>query len=203
MQYCPYCSTPITKKTDLCPECKKNLDIDLLGSVYSNSESSHINTSAKRALWFKEHSRYIWPFITLLIGLAVGAVTLYSFAQLQFAGERSEYQERIAQLETQVNDSQQSAGNAEKGFIEQLEKKDEIITILAEQKKIIGQVISFTRRLANNSTITPNSPGDGDYYSRNVRYLIRQYETQHELLSNSEKENIQNVDLRSIPQFLE
>jgi len=202
MEYCPYCSTPLYKAQKVCPECKKSLDLDVLQSLYKSPETSGINTKIKKRIWFREHSHIINPIIALFIGLIVGALAAYSAAQIQFVNQRADYENEIANLQNQINSGKSSAAS-EKGALEgQLQNKDQIIQILQEQQNITSRVINFTRRLANNSTITPNTVEEGSYYDRNIRYLIRQFEGQKEQLQTAGYESIQNYNLQTIPQLI-
>jgi len=202
MEYCPYCSTPLYKAQKVCPECKKSLDLDVLQSLYKSPETSGINTKIKKRIWFREHSHIINPIIALFIGLIVGALAAYSAAQIQFVNQRADYENEIANLQNQINSGKSSAASEKGALEEQIQNKDQIIQILQEQQNITSRVINFTRRLANNSTITPNTVEEGSYYDRNIRYLIRQFEGQKEQLQTAGYESIQNYNLQTIPQLI-
>ena len=203
MKYCPYCSEALSKSVKICPNCKKSLDFDVMGELYEEGGTSRVSKRAKKKIWFKEHSHIIMPFITLLIGFAIGAVLLYGFAQLQFTAERSDYENQITQLQEQINKNESAAGNAQSGFKQKLQAKDKIIKILAEQQKIMSGIINFTRRLAQNSTISPNSIEQSTYFQRNFRYLKKQFETQQEKLKAAGYSPIKSYDLKTVPRLLE
>ena len=202
MEYCPYCSTPLYKAQKVCPECKKSLDLEILQSLYQSPETSGINAKIKKRIWFREHSHIINPVITLIIGLVVGAIAAFSAAQVQFAGQRVDYENEIANLQNQIDTGKSSAASQKGALEEQIQNKDQIIKILQEQQNITSNIINFTRRLSNNSTITPNTVEEGSYYDRNIRYLIRQFESQKEQLQAAGYEPIQNYNLQTVPQLI-
>ncbi len=104
MEYCPHCSSALSKENfKKCPYCKKNIDMGDIAAVVEPGESSEKNKDAIRKIWFREHSSKIIPVITLIIGFVVGAVLLYSYAQLQFSNERSDYQNNITQLNKTIS----------------------------------------------------------------------------------------------------
>ncbi|HIE53347.1 MAG TPA: hypothetical protein EYP85_16465, partial [Armatimonadetes bacterium] len=154
MEYCPYCSNPLTEGASTCPHCKKSLDLSLIAHLYESGESSHINKAALRKIWYKEHRHIVLPVIFFLIGVFAGASGIYGFAQLQFQNERTELKSRITQLQDQIKQNQNAASQAKSGLEERLKEKDTIIKLLNEQKKLMGQAMAFTRRLARNSTIS-------------------------------------------------
>jgi hypothetical protein len=202
MEYCPYCSTPVNPAQKVCPNCKKTLDLDILQSMYNSTESSEIDKKVKKKIWFREHSHIIYPFITLLIGLAAGIIGAYAFAQVQFINERAEYNDKIAGLENQISSSKAAANNAQGELNDQLKQKDKYIAILKEQRELMSRIINFTRRLATNSTVTPNTVQEGEYYDRNIRYLIRQFENQSKLLVEGNFESEPNYNLQTVPQLI-
>lgn len=203
MRYCPYCAETIPESAKVCPHCKKSLDLEMLKEMYTSQDSSNINTQIKRRLWFQEHSHLIYPFITAVIGFIAGALLLYGFAQAQFASERSGYKNKITELEKTINEKDSAAGNAASDFQDQLNAKNEIITILTEQNDIFSRLIYFTSRLAKNSTITPAAQEDADFYTRNTKYLIRLFETEQKKLQETEYKIDKTYTLKSIPQLLE
>ena len=202
MEYCPYCSNILSSTQKVCPNCKKSLDLNVLQSLYMVSETSGIDSKIKKQLWFREHSHVIYPIITLVIGLVAGIIGAYAFAQVQFINERSEYNEQITELEQKINSGKAAANNAQGELKQQLDLKDEYISIIKEQRDIMSKIINFTRRLSNNSTITPNTIEEGNYYSRNIRYLIRQFENQNQLLVESNFESELNYNLQTVPQLI-
>lgn len=203
MEYCPYCAEPLTKSYKICPYCKKSLDTELLKQIYQPGTSSKVDKKKLLKIWFMEKSHIIYPVITLIIGFIIGAILFYGFAQAEFAGERSDYRDQIADLNKTISDNTNSAGSVQQNLENTIAAKDTIITILTEQNDILNRVIFFTRRLATNSTITPNSAENQDYYRRNILYLIRSFEEQQEKLNNTEYSVEKTYDLRTIPQFLE
>jgi hypothetical protein len=202
MEYCPYCSTTVSPTQKVCPNCKKSLDIEKLQSMYEASETTDIDKKVKKQIWFKEHSHIIYPFVTLIIGLIAGIIGAYSFAQVQFINERSDYKDQISQLQQKINTSKAAANDAQGELKQQLDRKDEHIKILKEQRELISKIINFTRRLCNNSVITPNTVQEGEYYTRNIRYLIRQFENQNQLLVEDNFEADPGYNLQTVPQLL-
>ena len=138
----------------------------------------------------------------MIIGLIAGIIGAYSFAQIQFISERSDYKDQISQLEQQINSSKTAANNAQGELKQQLDRKDEYIKILKEQRELTSKIINFTRRLANNSVVTPNTVEEGEYYSRNIRYLIGQFENQNQLLVEGNFEADPGYNLQTIPQMI-
>ncbi len=202
MEYCPYCSTPVSLTQKVCPSCKKSLDLEKLQSMYEAAETSEVDRKVKKQIWYREHSYIIYPIITLIIGFIAGIFGAYSFAQVQFINERSEYKDQISQLEQQINSSKAAANDAQGELKQQLDRKDEYIKILKEQRELTSKIINFTRRLANNSVITPNTVEEGEYYSRNIRYLIRQFENQNKLLVEGNFGADPGYNLQTVPQLI-
>jgi hypothetical protein len=132
----------------------------------------------------------------------IGAILLYSYGEVKFASERTDYEERIVQLESEIKQKEQAADNSSRGFQDQLDQKDQIITVLSEQKDILGRIINFTSRFSTNSTITANSEQELDFFKRNVLYLNRQFEIQQEKLEETGFTPINAYNLLPIPQFL-
>jgi hypothetical protein len=64
-------------------------------------------------------------------------------------------------------------------------------------------MIAFTSRLARNSTITPTSPQDIDYFQRNIRYLQNLFNQEQEKLAETSYETPGSFNLIPIPQLLE
>lgn len=202
MEYCPYCSTPVSPTQKVCPNCKKTMDLDLLQSMYKVTETSYIDKKVKKHIWFREHTYIIYPIFTLIIGMIAGTIGSYVFAQVQFINERSDYNERISNLEKQINSSNTAANNAQGELKQQLDDKDEHIRILKEQRDIMSKIVNFTRRLANNSVVTPNTIEEGEYYNRNIRYLIGQFDNQNQLLEEGNFESNPNFNLQTVPQLI-
>jgi uncharacterized membrane protein YvbJ len=202
MRYCPHCSESIPDSAKICPNCKKSVEIDLIKSVFGPGEDSSMNKRAWRKLWLKEKSVVIIPVLTLIAGLLIGALIMFIFDQSQFASTRSDYEERIGQLEDSLKNQKLVVSNSEKIFSDQLQAKDETIAILTEEMDILGKVLNFTNRLARNSTITPNTPEEEDYFRRNILYLNAQFNQQEEKLQDAGYQRERNFNLLLIPQFL-
>jgi hypothetical protein len=202
MIYCPHCSAALTKD-DLkkCPYCKKNIDMTDIAAVVEPGETSEKNKEAIRKIWFREHSSKIIPIITLIVGFIIGAIIFYSYAQLQFSAERSEYVNMIEQLNETIAQKDASAGNKKSEFEDKLKNKDEVISILAEQRDILANIINFTRRMSRNSTITPTTPNESDYFQRNFKYLESQFFKQNEVLMASEFNSDKEFNLETMPQI--
>jgi RNA polymerase subunit RPABC4/transcription elongation factor Spt4 len=203
MRYCPYCAESISEDAKVCPNCKKSLEFDILKEMYISQDSSNINKQVKRKLWYKEHSHIIFPIITTIIGFVAGAILLYSFAQVQFAGQRSEYKDKIAQLEKTISNKESAASTAESEYESRLKAKDYVIGILAEMNDIYSRLIYFTSRLSNASTITPNSTEDADFYTRNTKYLINLFNAEQEKLKDTEFQSDKTYNLETVPKLLE
>lgn len=203
MEYCPYCAGPISKPSKICPHCRKSLDTDLLKQIYEPGKTSKLNKKLLMKVWYREKSYIIFPIITMIVGFAIGALLFYGFAQVQFVNERVEYQGRISELQKTIEEMDISSGNVKQDLESKIIDKDEIISILTEQNDILNRVIIFTRRLATNSTITPNTQEDANYYRRNCLYLINLFNEQQEKLTQTEYAVNQDFNLQSLPQFLE
>lgn len=203
MKYCPYCAKPLSKPTDLCPYCKKSLDFDLLKEMLETGESSDINNKLRWKIWYKEHSHFIYPFITLLIGFVIGAILLYGYAQVEFASDKSELNEKIKTLQNTIDQNSSDANSAKNELQKRLTEKDQIIATLLEQKDLYSRMIYFTRRLSDNSTLTPNTPEDADYYRRNTLYLIRLFEETETKLDSLNVIDDKTYNIQAVPGLLE
>lgn len=203
MKYCPYCAEELTKPAKVCPNCKKLLDVDVVKEAYLSGEGSGVNRKILRQKWFKEHTHIIMPIVTLIIGLVVGGLFSYAYANWGFSNERSEYKSQISGLKMTIASKDSALSNSSEGFQEQLGSKNNIIKILTEQRKLLIQIINFTRRLANNAAVTPNSASEADYYRRNVRYLIRQFENEQTNLAETNHQLDAPGNLVTIPQIIE
>ncbi len=202
MEYCPHCSAALTKENfKKCPYCKKNIDMDDWAAVVEPGESSEKNKDAIRKIWFREHSSKIIPVITLMVGFIIGAILLYSYAQLQFVNEKSEYQNTISTLNETISQKDANAGNEKTGFENIIKNKDGIISILAEQKDILANIINFTRRMSRNSTITLTTANEADYFKRNFSYLANQFNKQKEALEQTEFKSTKDYNLKTMPQI--
>lgn len=203
MHYCPYCSAPVSENAQTCHECKKNLDFAVLREVLETGEESDVNKKALRKIWYKEHAIYIWPVFTLIIGFIAGGVILYLVALGQFASEKEELNSEINNLKAQIADINNNAQDAQSGLQDQLQAKDQIISVLGEQRTTLSRIINFTRRMAQNSIITPNSADEATSFRRNFRYLERQFNQQQEQLDATAYEGDRTFNLETLPQFLE
>jgi hypothetical protein len=203
MQYCPYCSAPVSESAKTCHNCKKSLEFDLIASALENSEESDFNKSALRKIWIKERMRFVWPVITLIIGFVAGGVILYLLASLEYSVKTDDLSVQIDSLNTKIANLNANAQNAQSGLQEQLQAKDRIIEILSNQRKTLSSVINFTRRFSNNSIITPGSDGDIESFRRNFFYLQRQFENQQDELNETAFDNDNIFNLKTVPQFLE
>lgn len=203
MNYCPYCAEPLSKPTKVCPYCKKSLDFDLLKSIIEPTESSDINRKMLFKRWFKEHSFIIYPLIALIIGFIAGGILLYGYAQIEFAGQKSEYETTITELRTTIENKDAQAGDVQSELQATIKRKDQIIQTLMEQKDIYSRMIYFTSRFSENSTITANSAEDSDYYRRNTLYLIRLFEEAQKKLEENNFKDDKNYNVRSIPSLLQ
>lgn len=202
MQYCYHCSEPISKPTKVCPYCKNTLDMAAFESLLAERESSHLSKKSLRRIWRKEHSYLFWPLLTMVIGFIAGGILAYGFAQFQFSAERLDYDTKISGLEEQIQENQNTASNAQAGLNSQLAAKDNIISILDEQKELLTRIINFSRSFSQNSIITPNSNAIADRFKRNFDYLNDQFTSQQEQLRQTEHENIRRYNLQTIPQVL-
>jgi len=201
MEYCPYCAEKIYKPSKICPNCKKSLDMDLLQEMYDTGKRDQVNKKIRKKIWFKEHNYIIFPIITLFIGFLVGAAILYSVGQINFANERMGYEDEISNLQQVIEQKDKAAGGANADYQKVLAEKDEIISILTNQKENLSKIIRFTNRLARNSTITPKTMKESDYFIRNFRYLEKQFKNQEEKLKDIGYNPIKSYDLNPIPQL--
>jgi len=203
MNYCPYCAAQLTKPSKVCPNCKKVLDFELLSEIYTSGKGSNVNKQLLKQKWFKEHVHLIIPVVALFAGFFIGGILSYIYAQGEFAGERTNYKNRISGLQATIANKDSAVSNSTEEFQKQLSLKNDIIAVLSEQKKTLVSVASFTRRLAKNSTITPNSVDESDYYKRNILYLKGQFEEQQGRLIETGYASDDANDIITIPQILE
>lgn len=202
MEYCPFCSGKLTKPVPTCPHCKKSLDLDIYQNIFQPSETSRENKSARRRLWFKENSRFIIPVIFLIIGLVAGAVLMFGYSTVYFQAKKSGYEKEITKLNDTIANSGTQVQNIQDSLNTQIMHQDSVITILAEQKKLSHQIIAFTRRMSNNSTVAANSGNEQDYFRRNFRYLERLYNAEQDKLNTIKFEDGEAPNLQTIPVFL-
>ncbi len=203
MHYCPYCSGPISKPVKICPHCHHTLDLGIYQAVFqSDLETTALNKRAKRKLWFKEHSRIFLPLVFLLIGLAAGAVLTFGYAQIHFSSEQSRFEETINNLRAHIADLKRAAAQSADSTAAFTQKQDSVIQLLRLQESTLRKIIVFTRRLANNSTITPHTAGQADYFRRNVRYLMRKYDQTNERLKTLGFAVPAAYNLKPVPELL-
>lgn len=203
MTYCPHCSAQLPKPMKICPFCKRTVDLDLISSVYKPGESSDIQKKIKRKIWFREKLIIILPIFTLAVGFFIGLIVMFVYDEIKFTSTREEYEGRISTMQSTLSEHDQNAANSQIELQQKLSEKDLIITTLSEQNKIFSQIIAFTNRLARNSTITPSSPQDIDYFQRNIRYLQNLFSQQQETLQGTSYTPPDSYNLVPIPQLLE
>ena len=203
MKYCPFCAEKLSKPVKICPYCKKSLDLELFQEIYVSGESSAVNRKLLFKRWFKERSLFFYPVLALLIGCIAGIISTYSYSQLHFANERSDYQNQITELQNIIKQKEASAGNVQSDLQNQLLNKDEIIRILLEQKDLLSRLIYTTNRLSTNSVITPNTPADIDNFKRNTLYLIQLFNDAQTKLSAKGLDDNKTYTLQTVPALLE
>ena len=203
MAYCPYCSEALPKPVKVCPFCNKAIDTNLISSMYKAGESSDVDKRVKRKIWLREKILIILPTLAVLIGLAVGAIAMLIFMEVQYAASRSSYEEQIKSLQDEIGKKEKSAANSNQELNNTILEKDKIIASLTEQNSIFSRMIAFTSRLTRASTITPTSPQDIDYFQRNIRYLQSLFNQEQEKLKQTSYDSTATYNLTPIPQFLE
>jgi hypothetical protein len=176
--------------------------MDTYVALYEPGETSSKSKQVTRKIWFQEHVGIIVPVITFIAGFILGAIILFGIEEASFVSQRSDYDNRIVELEAVLAQKDRAATSSTADFEKQIGSKDAIIAILAEQMDIMNRIINFTSRLARNSVITPNSEQEADYFRRNVIYLNRQFEIQQEKLNETEYSETQSFNLVTIPQLL-
>ncbi|MEE9118117.1 MAG: hypothetical protein V3U02_05925 [Calditrichia bacterium] len=157
----------------------------------------------KRKIWFREKLIIILPIITLVIGIISGAIIMFLYAEIQFASTWNDYEDRIVTLQAIIAERDQNAASSQLELNQISAEKDLIIASLAEQIQIFSRMIAFTSRLSRNSTITPNSPQDIDFFQRNIRYLQNLFNQEQEKLGETSYESTDSYNLVPIPQLLE
>jgi hypothetical protein len=187
----------------ICPFCKRTVDLGLISSVYTPGESSDIQRKIKRKIWFREKLIIILPSITLAIGFVAGAIVMFVYDDVRFASTRNDYENRIATLQATIAERDQNAANSQLESNQLMTEKDLIIASLTEQNQLFSRMIGFTSRLARNSTITPSSPQEIDYFQRNIRYLQNLFNQEQEKLGETSYESPDSYSLIPIPQLLE
>jgi len=203
MAYCPHCSEQLPKPSKICPYCKHAIDLNMLTTMYEPGDSSSVNKKMRRKIWFREKLNIILPIISLAIGFAGGVVVMFLYSQIQFASTRTDYENQIATLQAAIEQNDQSAANSQLNLNKTIAEKDLIIASLTEQGQLLSRMIAFTNRLSRNSTITPTSPQDIDYFQRNIRYLQNLFHQEQEKLKETNFDSTLTYNLIPIPQFLE
>lgn len=203
MIYCPNCATRLNKALEVCPYCKKVMDIKVIKELFTTKGASQFNRGVMSKIWFKEHGHIIIPIIMIVVGLAIGTAVSFGYANVQFHNEVLGFETQLFDLQITIEQNKSTVDHIRSEMNQQLVSKEEVITILTEQKKLLGQIISFTNRLTRNSTMHPDSTSEAEYYSRNVRYLISQFEKQEEKLDQMGIMTVKPSTLKPIPQLLE
>ena len=203
MIYCPNCATRLNKAFEVCPYCKKVLDIKVIKELFTTKGTSRFSRGVMSKIWFKEHGHIIIPIITIVVGLAFGTAVSFGYANVQFRNKALRFEAQLSDLQMTIEQNKSTAGDIRSEMNQQLVSKEEVISILIEEKKLLGQIISFTNRLMRSSTVQPDSTSDVEYYSRNVRYLITQFEQQEIKLDQMGVTTVKPSTLMPIPQLLE
>lgn len=203
MEYCPFCSGALSKPAKVCPHCKKALGLDIYQSVYSPGETTDKNKKARRRLWFTENARFILPGVFLIAGLLAGAIFMFGYATVHFQLKETNYENQISNLNQIIGQADARTATIKDSLQVTITSQDTIIQILTEQKDLMRRMMTFTRRLANNSTVQPNTTAEGNYYRRNFLYLERLYNAQHELLSGTQYPAEDLPNLKTVPSLLE
>jgi hypothetical protein len=128
---------------------------------------------------------------------------MFGYLQIAFQNERDDYDAEIAKLNNTISQNKSAAQSSSQGFENTIAQKDQIIQILGEQLDLIGRAVTFTTRLDRNSTITPTSTQESDFYRRNIIYLSNQFEKQVEAMAETDYEPRRNYSLITIPSLIE
>ena len=203
MEYCPYCSGPLSKPAKVCPHCKKSLDLQAYQSVFEPGETTKTNKKALRRLWFKEHSRFLFPLLFLMIGLTAGAVAMFSYSALHFQLKQNSLEQEITALNSRLSEAGANTASISDSLKASILTRDTVIRILTEKNKLLRQIIVFTRRIANNSLVQPHSEGEANYFRRNFKYLEKQYEAQRQKQEATYFKAPKKPNLKTIPKLLE
>lgn len=204
MEYCPYCAAPVSAGAKTCHNCKKSLDISAVHFIYEpDANISAINKKARRKIWLKEHSRFIWPIVTLLIGLIAGGIIIYGYAQMQFINERDMLQNKISSIQATLEMARAESAGKNAGLKQSLQQKEQVITLLIQERQTLSRIINFTRRLARNSTITPNGPADAKSFKANITYLKKQFEKQQTALDATGQIAKKSFNVLPVPQLMD
>lgn len=202
MEYCPFCSGSLGSGSKICPHCNKSLELDIYQSIYSPGPSSKINKKAARQLKFKENARYIFPVIFLIIGLVIGAISLFSYSAIHFQTSKTNFENEIRSLNGQIKSDLNRAGAVRDSLQLVINKQDTVIQYLGEQENQLRQIITFSRRLANNSVFTPNSQDQVEFFRRNYLYLNRLYGQNYEELKALDFPVAESYNLLVFPELI-
>ncbi len=202
MEYCPYCSGPLSKPLKVCPHCKKSLDLQTYQSIFKPGETTKTNKKALRRLWFKEHSRFLFPLLFLVVGLILGAVAMFGYSALRFQLKQKSMEQKITVLNSRLSEAGTKAVSLSDSLNASILVRDTVIQILAEKNKLLRQIIVFTRRMSNNSQLAPNSLNEANYFRRNFRYLEKQYEAQRRKQEATYFKAPKKPNLKTIPKLL-
>jgi HAMP domain-containing protein len=200
MVYCSYCATRLTKPLEVCPHCKKFIDIEEIKQFYDTGVSY---ASMRRRIWFKEHKRVIMPLITLILGIAAGFAALYGLLEIQLRNQQTRHELQIADLRASMNENQDSIETLKGSFEEQLAQKDSIVSLLGQQRETLSKIIYFTRIYSKNLPVSADSLDESaQAFARNTNYLIEQYDLQEERLESLGFNSTPKYNLQTIPQVL-
>jgi len=203
MEYCPFCAASISEGAKTCHNCKKSLDISAFSFTYAPEKNiSALNKKVLREIWFKEHSRFIWPFVTLIIGFILGGLLTYGSAQLQFNSEREVLQNKIAGFEAEIQQFKSAAVNQDAGLQQSMKQKDHLIDLLTQERQTLSRIINFTRRLARTSVISSGSPAETKTFRANVAYLKRQFDKQQAQIDGTGLLAKKTFNVLPIPQLM-
>lgn len=203
MEYCPYCSGPLSRPAKVCPHCKKSLDLQTYQSIFKPGETTKTNKKALRRLWFKEHSRFLIPLLFLVIGLAVGAAAMFGYSALHFQLKQNSMEQEIAALNSRLQEAGANISAVSDSLNASIMARDTVVRVLTEKNKLLRQIIAFTRRMAKNSQIQPHSEREANYFRRNFKYLEKQYEGQRQKQDATYFKAPKKPNLKTIPKLLE
>jgi hypothetical protein len=128
---------------------------------------------------------------------------MFGYLQIAFQGERSDYEASIDELNNIISQKNSAAQSSTQQFQDSLAVKEQIISILAEQLDIMGRAVNFTNRMDRNSTITPSSTQEADFYRRNIIYLNNQFGLQVEAMQETPYVPRRNYSIITLPSLVE
>ncbi len=202
MEYCPFCSGPLSRPAKVCPHCKKSLDLQAYQSVFEPGETTKTNKKAQRRLWFKEHSRFLFPLLFLVIGLAAGAIGMFTYSALHFQMKQNSLEQEITTLNSRLQEAGANTTAVSDSLNASILARETVVQILAEKNKLLRQIIVFTRRMTNKSQLTPQSENEANYFRRNFKYLEKQYEAQRQKQEATYFKAPKKPNLKTIPKLL-